>query len=76
MFARGRRLLVAYRAASTEVDWPFFVVPTDVGGERLTGRWYQFPVGTPVPQVLDPAEWNNPARACPNGVTPPVDGGP
>ena len=75
MFTRGRRLLVAYRNPTTYVDWPFSVVPTDTSGERLAARWHQFPVGTPVLQVLEPAEWNNPARGCPDGLAPVVDGG-
>lgn len=39
-------------------------LPIDPVTNTLTAPWMQFPVGTPASQILDPAEWGDPARGC------------
>jgi hypothetical protein len=39
-------------------------LPMNLRTDTLTSPWMQFPVGTPSSQILDPMEWNNPARGC------------
>ena len=73
---RGGRVLAEFPIAQTgAIVWPFYLIATTPDGARLAERWYQFPAGTASTQVLDAAEWNDPARACLEGPTPPGDAG-
>lgn len=67
-FVRGGRVLALFPLQqSGGITWPFTPVATDADAMRLAERWHKFPVGTPVSEVLSPAEWNDPTRACREG---------
>lgn len=76
-FVRGGRVLGVFPLQqSGAITWPFTPVVTDADATRLAARWFQFPEGTLVSQVLSPAEWNDPTRACREGPASSVrDGG-
>lgn len=60
--------------------WSLEIQPFNASTNTLGRRWYQFPAGTPITQVLAPTEWNDPSRGCDGSCTSPalgsVDAGP
>lgn len=65
-FRPSTRLLIGLYFGRSDRGRSWYMIPLSADGSTgaLAIPWYQFPVGTPVERVLDPAEWLNYERGC------------
>ena len=62
---RGLRAIVTMDPSSVDAGvWNLSLYRVEPSTNALGEGFYQFATGTPVGQVLDPAQWGDPSRGC------------